>query len=106
MRNTDEQLREIDRRAVELKRKTRSRRHLAAEALSVCACLCLIVLASVAMPRPSGTVERAVFGYAGSILLSSPRAGYVVIAVLAFLLGIAVTLLCMHLRGSGNGRDE
>ena len=99
MRNTDEQLREIALRAAGLKRERRSRRLIAAEALSVCVCAALLVAVSLLTPRVEGAaVSSGSTGHLGSLILTAPWLGYVIISVLAFLLGICVTLLCLHLR--------
>ena len=97
MRNTEDQLREIARRADGLRRVRRDRRLLLAQGTSVAVCLVLIVAAAVFMPR-FGTDSVGGGGAYGSVILSSPALGYIVIGVLAFLLGVCATLLCLHMR--------
>ena len=97
MRQTDDQLREILERSEKLKRKA-SRRIAAAQALSAAACFVLLLALSLTIPTVSGAAGGPEPGSYGSLILSSPQLGYMVIAVVAFLLGVCVTLLCVHLR--------
>lgn len=68
---------------------------------SVAACLVLIVGLSVAMPGLAATVDASGYAYsrlAGSMFSDGTSLGYVVIGLLAFVLGVAVTLLCQRVR--------
>ena len=94
MRSADEQLRTIRVKAHRLRQR---RQNLVRAGASVCGLLLVVILA-LALPRVSGNVnlpEGAVFG---SLVLASPVRSYVVVAILAFALGICVTLLCVYRR--------
>ncbi|MBQ3405439.1 MAG: hypothetical protein IJG63_08505 [Oscillospiraceae bacterium] len=105
MRKTDEQLRIIMDRSENLKKKRNDRRVLTLGALASCACLALIAAVSMSLPAFfDGAAGNS--GRYGSLILSTPGLGYVIIGVLAFLLGICVTLMCVHLSRRGRGSDK
>ncbi len=91
----EEALSEILRRSerVTLRRKRRSCQRLG----GICgALLAVLVLGITVMPgKNSATSVSSVYG---SFLLSREAGGYVLIALIAFALGIAVTLLCLNHR--------
>jgi hypothetical protein len=94
MRSADEQLRLVREKAEKLRRRRQAllREGTGAAGLVLAAFLCFL------LPRAGGTAlpEGAVYG---SLILTSPLVSYAVVAVLAFVLGICVTLLCLHRRG-------
>ena len=93
MRSADDQLRLVREKAEKLRRRRQAllREGTGAAGLMLAAFLCFL------LPRAGGAAppEGAVYG---SLILSSPLVSYAVIAVLAFALGIFVTLLCIHRR--------
>lgn len=102
MRTTDERVSAVQRRTLHLQKIRRLQ--LRNRALSVAACAAsVIVLVGMGIAIP-GIEERYsqapidLNGAAGSIFSATPGLGYVVIAVVAFLLGVCVSLLCIHLR--------
>ena len=106
MRSTDEQMNEITVRAAKLRKKQKMTRTIAAESISGCICLVLIICCACVLPSLETTVQDSSAEYYAGMLLSSPSLGYVVIGVLGFLLGICVTLLCVHLhRQEKEGRE-
>ncbi len=105
MRNLDEQLREIHTRSEKLKKTRRDRRVLALGGLLSCACLALIVAVSLSLPSFSNAAAAQNSRY-GSLILAAPYLGYVIIGILAFLLGICVTLLCVHLARRGREAED
>ena len=94
MRSADEQLRLVREKAEKLRRRRQAllREGTGAAGLVLAAFLCFL------LPRAGGVAlpEGAVYG---SLILTSPLVSYAVVAVLAFVLGICVTLLCLHRRG-------
>lgn len=102
MRSTDEQLRLVRERANMLRR----RRSMFRYGVSAACCLLLILVLVVAMPDVSGNVvppEEAAFG---SLLLTSPMLSRIVIGILAFVLGVFVTLLCVHRSARRDGTED
>ena len=98
MRNTDEQLQEIMRRAETVKEKRSIRKRLRASALASCVCVILLIAVSVYLPRLTAISQDTAAGQYGSLLLAASYMGYVVVGVLAFALGVCVTLLSIQWR--------
>ena len=96
MRNTDEQLQEGMRRAETVKEKRSIRKRLRASALASCVCVILLIAVSIYLPRLTAISQDTAAGQYGSLLLAAPYTGYVVVGVIAFALGVCVTLLCIH----------
>lgn len=101
MQSHEERIAEVKRRIVEKERqKGRQRRQIAA-VLGVAACLAVIVGASFAMPGISEQIMQGTssgFETAGTILGGGTVPGYIIIGLLAFLLGVCVTILCFRIR--------
>ena len=101
MRSNEERVAAVKRRVAQIERQKRQWRNRIAALASVAACLAVIVGISFAMP---GIVERRIVGdYAGyetaaSIFSDSAAVGYIIIGLLAFVLGVCVTVLCFKLR--------
>ncbi len=98
MRSTDEQLREIMKRADHIKEKKSLQKAAASYALAACACIALLVVTSLYLPEVSAVGGTDAPVRYGSLLLNASYMGYVVIGVLAFSLGVCMTLLCLRLR--------
>ena len=96
MRNTDEQLQEIMRRAEIVKEKRIIRKRIYASALASCVCLALLIAVCFCLPQLTVMPENAGIQHYGSLLLAASYTTYVVVGVLAFALGVCVTLLCIH----------
>ncbi|MEG0963424.1 MAG: DUF4179 domain-containing protein [Lachnospiraceae bacterium] len=100
MRNIEEKVNIVIKRANQLNeiKKRRSRRILTL--CSAAACLVLIVGTALAMPSImaglSLTEYRDVTGFA-SIFSSGTAMGYLLVALLGFMLGIFLTILCVYL---------
>ena len=101
MRSTEERVAAVKRRVAQIERQKRQRKNRIVALSSVAACLAVIVGAAFAMP---GISEKLLVGdYAGyeaaaSIFSSSAAAGYIIIGLLAFVLGVCVTVLCFGLK--------
>ena len=96
MRNTDEQLQEIMRRAEIVKEKRIIRKRIYASALASCVCVALLIAVCFCLPQLTVMSESSGMQHYGSLLLAAPYTGYVVVGVLAFALGVCITLLCIH----------
>ena len=110
MRNHEERVAETKRRIAKIEREKRLRRNKITMASVVAACLVLLIGASLAMPGIAASIqtgdysgfETAASMYGGGAL------GYIVIGLLAFLLGVCVTVLCFRLRQMNreDGQDK
>ena len=89
MRNTDEQLREIMRRADTVIEKRSIQKRVLGSALASCVCVILLIAVSVYLPRLTVLSRDTATGQYGSLLLAAPYTGYVVVGVIAFALASA-----------------
>ena len=111
MRSHEERVAETKRRIAARQREKRLRRDRITMASAVAACLALLIGASLAMPGIAASIQTgdySGFETAASIFHSSAALGYIVIGLLAFLLGVCVTVLCFRLRQMNreDGQDE
>ena len=108
MRSHEERVAETKRRIAKIERAKRRRRNTITIASSVAACLALLIGASLAMPGIAASIrtgdysgfETAASMYGGAAL------GYIVIGLLAFLLGVCVTVLCFRLHQMNREDDQ
>ena len=101
MRSLEERVAETKRRIAKMEREKRLRRNMITMASAVAACLALLIGASLAMPGIAASIQTgdyAGFETAASIFHGGAALGYIVIGLLAFLLGVCVTVLCFRLR--------
>ena len=111
MRSHEERVVETKRRIVAMERKKRLRRNTVTMASAVAACLVLLIGASLAMPGIAESIQTgdySGFETAASIFHGGAALGYIVIGLLAFLLGVCVTVLCFRLRQMSreDGQDK
>ena len=109
MRSREERVAETKRRIAKIEREKRRRRNTITMASAVAACLALLVGASLAMPGIAAsiqTVDYSGFETAASIFHGGAALGYIVIGLLAFLLGVCVTVLCFRLRQMNREDDQ
>ena len=100
MRSHEERVAEAKRRIAKIEREKRLRRNTITMASAVAACLVLLIGASFAMPGIAASIQTG--DYAGfetaASMYGGGALGYIVIGLLAFLLGVCVTVLCFRLR--------
>ncbi len=101
MLSHEERVAETKRRIAARQREQKLRRNMIAMVSAAAACLALIVGASFTVPGIAAKIQTG--GYTGfetaaSIFQSCAALGYIVIGLLAFLLGVCVTILCFRLR--------
>ena len=109
MRTTDERLAAAKRRAEEIKRQERSRRSLIAAVSGAAACLAAILGLALAMPSVTARFSGAdYYGGMTASLFTGESLGYLLVGLLAFALGVCVTVLCvrLHERERGEGSEE
>ena len=101
MRSHEERVAETKRRIAKIEREKRVRCNTITMAFAVAACLALLIGASFAMPGIAASIQTgdyAGFETAASMYGGGAALGYIVIGLLAFLLGVCVTVLCFRLR--------
>ena len=101
MRSYEERVAETKRRIAARQREKRLRRNTVTMASAVAACLALLVGVCLAMPGIAASIQTgdySGFETAASIFHGGVALGYIVIGLLAFLLGVCVTVLCFRLR--------
>lgn len=117
MRSHEERVVAVKRRVAQIERQKRQRKNRIAALSAVAACLVVIVGLSFAMP---GISEKLIAGdYNGyettASIFSSSVVSYIIIGLLAFILGVCVTVLCFKLEAfrkrdeeteDGDGRDH
>ena len=96
MRSTDDQLREIMRRSELVKEKQIIKKSILTNAVASCVCLALLIAVAVYLPNLSPAQAEKIETQYGSLLLAAPYIGYVIVGLLAFALGVSVTLLCVQ----------
>ena len=101
MRSHEERITETKRRIAARQREKRLRRDKITMVSAAAACLALLIGASLAMPGIAAHIQTgdySGFETTASIFHSGAALGYIVIGLLAFLLGVCVTVLCFRLR--------
>ena len=101
MRSHDERIAETKRRIAAREREQKLLRGRMIMFAAAAACLALIMGVSLAMPGIAAKIQTGDYsGYetAAGIFHDSAVLGYIVIGLLAFLLGVCVTVLCFRLR--------
>ena len=109
MRSLEERVVETKRRIDKIEREKRRRRDTITMAAAVAACLVLLIGASLAMPGIAAKIQTgdyASFETAASMYGGGAALGYIVIGLLAFLLGVCVTVLCFRLRQMNREDDQ
>ena len=111
MRSLEERIVETKRRIAKIEREKRLRRDKITMFSAAAACLALLIGASLAMPGIAASIQTgnySGFETAASIFHGGAALGYIVIGLLAFLLGVCVTVLCFRLRQMNreDGQDE
>ena len=101
MRSNEERVVEVKRRIAEKERQKKLRRSRIAAVSAVAACLVLIVVLSLFMPGIAGQLRPG--GYSdyemvASMFSENGALGYIIIGLLAFFLGVCVTILCFRIR--------
>ena len=108
MRSHEERVAETKRRIAKIERAKR-RRNTITMASAVAACLALLIGASLAMPGIAASIQTGNYSgleTAASIFHGGAALGYIVIGLLAFLLGVCVTVLCFRLRQMSREDDQ
>ena len=109
MRSHEERVAETKRRIAKIEREKRRRRNTVTMASAVAACLVLLIGASLALPGIAASIrtgDYSGFETAASMYGGGAALGYIVIGLLAFLLGVCVTVLCFRLHQMNREDDQ
>ena len=111
MRSHEERIAEVRRRITEKERQKRRKQRRIVAITCIAACLAVIVGVSFVMPGIVGQITPGTssgFETAASMYGGGAALGYIVIGLLAFLLGVCVTVLCFRLRQMNreDGQDK
>ena len=102
MRTSEERIAAVHRRAAELDRQRSARDVKILQAAAAAASFAFVILLAGMFPRiaehGTGPGSGAAETMNASVFSGSAAAGYVVIAVIAFLLGMFVTVFCFRLK--------
>ena len=101
MRSHEERIAEVRRRITEKERQKRRKQRRIVAISCIAACLAVIVGVSFVMPGIVGQITPGTssgFETAATILGGGTALGYMVIGLLAFILGVCVTILCFRIR--------
>ena len=96
MRSIDEQMNEIRRRKDIYAEAKSLRKKMIAESATGIVCLALMISSAIFLPNLEIVRKDAPILQYGSMIQSLPVIGYVLIAILAFATGVAMTLACIH----------
>ncbi len=101
MQSTDERFVAIQDRTKEIEYQKKQRKYRMVMILSTVFCLFLLIGLALSLPNVMNDKTTTVYNNTrdfGSIFSNSGELGYVLIALLAFWLGVSVTLLSISLR--------
>lgn len=98
MRPIDEQVTEIKKRKAAYQRKQQAKQYIIAFAVGIAACILALIGTALSIPKLATAGSDADISRYGSLILSAPYMGYVIVGIIAFALGILVALLCRQIR--------
>ena len=100
MRNHEERLEEVQKRIAQVQYKQKQRRSYMMAVSSVAICLVVIVGLASVMPGVAQNIivsDYDTFKTTASIFTEGTMFGYLLIGLIAFVLGVCVTILCLHI---------
>lgn len=111
MKTTEERMKLISQRTDELKKEIKIKENLkkrrTVSAGCMAACIMIVVCAGALMPSLIKTAENGDVTYrygAASIISEAPAAGYVIMGLMSFALGVCLTLVIFRLRSAEKKR--
>lgn len=107
MRNSDERLAALHERVGEIRKEDRTRRVRIMQVASTTACVAFVVALAALIPGiETKQMETMPGGFHGSIFTITSSLGYIVVGIVAFLLGTALTMFLFRLKEWQNDRDR
>lgn len=109
MRTNEERAGLIHKRTAEIKRERQKRKQRALDITCIAACLILVIGIGSFMPEltagiPGGEVHHA--SGAASLVGSHAALGYILMGIMAFLLGVCVTVLLYRLHSRNERKQQ
>ncbi|MCR4775968.1 MAG: hypothetical protein K5869_06285 [Saccharofermentans sp.] len=96
MRSIEDQMNEIRRRKDIYNQAKSLRNKTVGECTVGIVCLALMISGAVILPGLDYSGDHAQIVQYGSAIKSLPVIGYILIAILAFIMGVAMTMACIH----------
>ena len=107
MRSSDERIASLHERAGEMRKTARARKVRIMQITSSVACVAFVIALAAFMPGiETKPMDTAPGGLHGSIFTETSSLGYIVVGIVAFLLGTALTMFLFRLREWREDRDR
>lgn len=98
MRPIEEQLNEIVKRKEAYNNRRSAIGFITGYAIAIAVCVAALIAVAISIPKLTAVDSTAETSHYGSLILSAPYMGYVIVGIIAFALGILVALLCKQIR--------
>jgi hypothetical protein len=98
MKSSDMQFAEIMNRAETVKDYRLLKKKITIDGIVMVLLIVMMIAASWSVPMLKDTATEVTEQHYGSLYMVTPYLGYVIIAIIAFALGVCMTILCMHLK--------
>ena len=106
MRTNEDRIAAMHARAKELNKEQRARKVRVMQVVGAAVSVAATIMLAVFMPKITEYDPDPVSGSSASVLNDSGALGFVVIAIIAFLLGVAATMFCYRLREWQERKDN
>ncbi|MBO4697365.1 MAG: hypothetical protein J5643_08815 [Lachnospiraceae bacterium] len=98
MKSIDEQMMIIENRSDYLKSRRQAVRFIVGYSVAAAVFVALLIGAAVSIPKLRAEETITDTARYGSLILTAPYMGYVIVGLITFILGILVALLCKQIR--------
>ena len=113
MRTSGERITSLHERMKKYRRKQEQRQTMLTGTACICLALCLVFIIFKETVHPTGFIDPAntvnttgtAHLYSGSMMLSENAGGYVLAAIIAFMVGVVITVICLHLKNNQKRKD-
>jgi len=98
MKSSDMQFAEIMNRSETVKEHRLLKKKITIDGIVMALLIVMMIASSWSVPMLKDTDTVVTEQHYGSLYMVTPYLGYVIIAIIAFALGVCMTILCMHLK--------